>query len=237
MKITFTSQKPEYIELEHPTPAKKHVPNWYKDMTRHIGPQRKLDVTAINGVVDKYLTLKACVPVQDFLTSGYIIPLWQELLVKKGSNGTLGFHWPDSNVEVITDHRREQVHGSPLAEETDGGLIFKFVSPWRIETPPGYSCLFFSPFYHRGDFEILPAIVDTDGLTEVNFPFIYKGPAGETLYSPGTPLIQVMPFKREDWTHAVEEGSDLQRKKVTTKFFQSFTKLYKSKYHKKKVFL
>ena len=237
MEIKFTSQKPEYIELPHPVPAKKHIPDWYKNMSRFMGVPRKLDATSNNGVLEKSLTIKACVPVLDFFTSGYIIPLWQDVLVERELSGGLKFNWPDGDVPLIGEHPKAQVKESPFEKESDGTAIYKFLCPWRFKTPPGYSCFFFSPFYHRTDLEILPAIVDTDGMAEVNFPFLYKGQGRENLYSSGTPLIQVLPFKRDDWTHTVEEGSELETRKVKTMFFQSFSKAYKERFHKKKVFL
>jgi len=237
MEIKFTSLKPEYIELPNPTPAKKHIPDWYKDMSRFMDPSKKSDVTAKGGVLKKNTTIKACVPVLDFFTSGYIIPLWQDLLVQREDSGNLLFNWPNSDVDVLGEHPKDQVKGSPLMKDADGSVVYKFLCPWSFKTPPGYSCFFFSPFYHQNDFEILPAIVDTDDMDEVNFPFLYKGQGRENLYSAGSPLIQVLPFKRDDWTHAVEEGSDLQKQKVKTKLYQSFSKVYKDRFHKKKFFL
>jgi|TARA_R110000764_G_scaffold66427_1_gene138523 hypothetical protein len=236
-EIKFTAQKPEYMGLQHPRPAKKFVPDWYKKMSRFSGADRKMDVTSQKGVLEKSLTIKACVPVLDFLTSGYIIPLWQDLLVERTTGDETYFNWPNADVDLLGEHPVMQVKGSPIASEVTGGNIYKLHSPWRIQTPPGYSCFFFSPFYERGDLEILPAVVDTDDQHEVNFPFLFKGRGRENLYETGMPVVQILPFKREDWSHTVEDTGAEASRKLKTSFFDKFSKKYKDTFHKKKVFL
>ena len=53
------------------------------------------------------------------------------------------------------------------------------------------------PFY------VLPAIVDTDKHPiNVNFPFFIRKDFEGTLPM-GTPIMQIIPFKRDIWTHEV----------------------------------
>jgi hypothetical protein len=58
------------------------------------------------------------------------------------------------------------------------------------------------PFY------CIPAIVDTDKHpSPVNFPFfIKKGFEGIIDYN--TPIIQMIPFKRESWSHKILEADE-----------------------------
>jgi len=238
LEIEFTAAEPHYIDLPHPQPAKKFVPSWYKKMSRYMGdhPNRKTDVISVNGELTKSLTIKACVPVLDYQTSGYILPLWQDILVENMPNGGTFFHWANNSFTLLGDHPVGQVKGSPLENETNGGTIYKFFNPWRIKTPPGYSCFFFSPFYHRGDIEILPAIVDTDGMKEVNFPFLFKGRERQTLIEQGTPIVQILPFKREEWTHIVREPRNHETAKERMHFWSRFSRQYRKSYHHKKTF-
>ena len=98
-----------------------------------------------------------------------------------------------------------QVEGWPKLEKNLDGPIHKFINPWKIKTPPGYSCLFL-PVLNNNDsaFEIIPGIVDTDSFPlEINFPFIlngykYKAPI-KFFIKKGTPIVQVFPFKRQKW--------------------------------------
>ena len=60
----------------------------------------------------------------------------------------------------------------PLANDTD---FPKWVNPYVIKTPPGYSVLITQPFHRESVFTILPGIVDTDKYkSQVHFPFVLK---------------------------------------------------------------
>ena len=92
----------------------------------------------------------------------------------------------------------------------------KFLNPWIIKTPPGYSCLFVPPLNNADDrFSIIPAIVDTDSFTMwINFPFIVNGdkyPVLDTELKKGTPYVQVIPFKRDSWKMKIEEQKEVEK--------------------------
>ena len=66
------------------------------------------------------------------------------------------------------------------------------------------SCLFTPIFNNQDDrFSPITGIVDTDSFNaEVNFPIVINGdkyPALDTVIKKGTPYVQVIPFKRENW--------------------------------------
>ena len=50
----------------------------------------------------------------------------------------------------------------------------------------------------NGLFEIISGIVDTDSYPAlINFPFFATGPDGVHVIEKGTPLVQVIPFRRD----------------------------------------
>jgi hypothetical protein len=69
-----------------------------------------------------------------------------------------------------------------------------------MRTPKGYSTLFTAPFHHYDlPFQCLPAVVDTDNHPiPVNFPFLLRK-GFEGIIPSDTPIIQAIPFKRDDW--------------------------------------
>ena len=80
----------------------------------------------------------------------------------------------------------------PIELEGKKKSYFKISLPWRIKTPPGYSCLFMQPYYHfEKEFALLPAIIDTDvcDLNSVHFPGYLKDPVKSTL---STELLQMI---------------------------------------------
>jgi hypothetical protein len=98
-------------------------------------------------------------------------------------------------------HLTKQVVGSPWSKTKP--WIMKMRGFWYMETPPGYSCLFLSPqLLSGGDapFYALPGMVETDRYKNlIMFPMIPLRPFPFSLKE-GTPLIHVLPFKRNDWT-------------------------------------
>ena len=190
--IKFLTHKSEYVHLAPPIHAKDYYPRWYKNLSRQDDQNKK--------------TLKTCPSIFDIMTEGYIIPLWLDLKIKN-YNGV--FEWDNNGVDEITIETfgPSAVDGMPLNDSTQN-TVFKFVNPWNIITPPGWSVYITQPWYHRNlDFEILPGIIETDSYHQSNLPFIYKS-VGDAFYKQGTPLAQVIPFKRKETLNLVVEEMD-----------------------------
>ena len=222
----------------NPKPADKYVPEWYKNLESYIGGDKKP-----SGDGQTTATVKRCMPVFDAVTGGYIIPTYTDIFItqkqifdsntNEPSGRTLPWYeWPSFN--PLGFHPIQQAPTYPerknLPEE---GQYPKWHSPWGIKTPPGYSVLFVQPFHRESPFTILPGIVDTDTYTApVNFPFVLNDWKFEGLIPAGTPMAQVIPFKRESWQMSVGEQLDLEEQtkitiKLRTKFFDSYKTQYR----------
>lgn len=232
-----------YIEagLDLPVPAKKNIPQWYKDLDHKLNKK----------------TVKGCMPFLDALTAGYIIKTPFDLAVvhnKKNPHNPEIAHNNFSSVHEASDSVRElnipfnhtnefhqpfQMEGSPLVDKNLGMGFHKFVSPWIIKTPPGYSCLFISPMNNKDDrFDIISGIVDTDTFDmPINFPFVINGDkykSIETLIEKGTAMVQVIPFKRDTWQMKVKTYKNVDLHKSILKLFSKFFNKYKTMYWSKK---
>lgn len=218
-KIIFIDTTQSNLEL--PQPASKFIPDWYKQMDSYINKERK-PIGA--GKTDS--TIKKCMPVFDALTAGYIITtpadVWVSIKEIEGVK-TQYFEW--SNYSLIEFHPIEQ---APTHPNKKPYAYPKFVNPWAIKTPKGYSCLFVQPFHRESIFTILEGVVDTDIYSAaVNFPFVIKDPNFEGLIPVGTPMAQVIPFKRDKWLGiAGKQKEIISVNKITaklkTKFFDSY---------------
>lgn len=191
-----------------PTPAVKHTPSWF----RAIRPMSSPD--------PNHTTVKKCVPFLEAMSAGFIIPLWADLYVY-ANGGTINFTFPRSFPlpSAMEAHGQEQIPGHPLAKKPYGNMPFKLISPWLVNTDPGYSCLFTSPLNHmESRLKILDGVVDTDTYyNNVNFPFLWTGGDGQFHIPKGTPLVQVIPFRREE--HTCEVGViDVARRDRTVAF-------------------
>ena len=182
---------------EKPFPAFQAIPDWWKNLpaynsSREDNEEKTLIVKSGNSNAGP----KKCVPMLDAITSGYIIPLWADVQVLQEKE-TINITWRVSE-DVF------QFHGghSNMIEKPVGysSQVFKFLNTWRIVTPPGYSILVTQPFgYRNTPFQAIPAIIDTDKSTTEILPPMWIKEDFEGIIEKGTPLVQIIPFKRDNW--------------------------------------
>lgn len=214
-----------------PQPADKIIPDWYKNLESYLTKEKKP-----TGNGESASTIKRCMPVFDAMTSGYIIfspsDVWiSQIYIDNNLQETFpNYEW--ANFNMIEFHDAKQVKGYPKGSEHKIAYP-KWMNPWAIKTPPGYSCLFVQPFHRDSEFTILPGIVDTDKYdTPVNFPFILNDIKFEGLIPAGTPIAQVIPFKRDLWEMEFGNEKDVISAtntflKIRTKFFDGYKNMYR----------
>jgi hypothetical protein len=221
MKITFTDTSGK--NLEHPLPASHYIPDWYKNMESYLKEEKKPDGNG-NGTG----TIKRCMPVFDAITAGYIITLPADVYVSIKDNKQY-FEWSDLN--LVSFHDKEQAPEHPLKNKHD---YPKWTNHWAIKTPKGYSTLFVQPMHRESVFTIMPGIVDTDEYyAPVNFPMVINKPEFEGLIPAGTPIAQVVPFKRDAWVTNIGSQKDLDdikklQYKWSTKFFDRYKSMFRA---------
>ena len=205
--IEFSSQESIIENKEiNPIPCKLNIPKWFKELE--------------HDPIEK--TVKGCVPFLETLTAGYLLKTPIELYIEHNvikenkiiANLSTGFESNNLNLntsnDVLNTHPIKQLGKCPFVQKNKNLPFQKILNPWIIKTPPGYSCLFLPPLNNTDDrFSIIPGIVDTDNfLTHINFPIIINGdkyPVLETTIKPGTPYVQVIPFKREAWKMKIKK--------------------------------
>lgn len=201
--IEFFCKTETFDSIPHPKPASQFVPSWFKELPSQLTE----DITDPGSA-------KNCLPFLDSFTSGYIIPLWEDVYIVTGKDESIDkeiiyYKWP-ANIDnhhngVVSNHSYEQIAGSPISKTPLGHAPLKFNSPWSIRTPKGYSCLITMPF-NRNDqpFQIFTGIVDTDNYTApISFPFVFLENQFDDILRKGTPLVQVIPFKRDNWKSTI----------------------------------
>ena len=234
MKITFTDTIGVPEEYS-PKPASKYIPDWYKNLESYVGGEKKP-----NGSGQTTGTIKRCMPVFDAIDAGYIIATPCDVWVHQGkleidpTKTQPYYEW--SNFNVVQFHPIEQ---APTYPNNNGHTVGypKWMNPWAIKTPPGYSVAFVQPWHRESVFAILPGIVDTDTYSApVNFPFVLNEPTKfEGLIPAGTPMAQVIPFKRDSWEMEIGGQEDwVKQNKITTFLRTKFFDSYKTQYRQPK---
>lgn len=222
--IIFTKMH-NVADIYYPKPASSIIPEWYKKTKPYNNVSGKKELDDNYGVP---ATIKKCIPVLDSLSTGYIIPTYCDLWIKKNEQG---------DIVYVTAHELNiefhPIIQAPYHPKMNQHPYPKWINPWGIKTPKGYSCLFIPPV-HGGNkfFSIAEGVVDTDSYSApVNFPFVLNDTNFEGLVPAGTPMVQVIPFKRDSWK--IEIGSDTETKhnndiiqKLQSVFFDRYKNLF-----------
>jgi hypothetical protein len=214
-----------------PAPAIFSIPKWFKDMRHTVEGQDKvtLDLRSKGSMA----TMKWCQPLLDSFSSGYMLTLSADVEVFTNVHGYPEFKWRVDE-ELISMHPEAQTKGFPTSEEYVD-IAYKFFNDVVIEAPPGYSLLFTHPL-NRLDlpFQTLSGIVDADTHPmAVNFPF-YMKKGFEGIIEKGTPIVQVIPIKREDWSREEVEFSKKDSLFRYHKFAQTMYRSYKKNFWTRK---
>jgi hypothetical protein len=226
-----------------PKPASSFIPDWYKNLDSYMSGEKK---PIGDGSVSS--TIKRCMPVFDSMTFGYILTTYVDLWVKQVPQVPKGtiidqdtdmsifptqpfYEW--ANHEPLNFHLVDQAPTIPIKGAHELSYP-KWMNPWSIATPPGYSSLFIQPLHRESVFTILPGVVDTDKYkTPVNFPFVLnQANTFEGLIPAGTPMAQVIPFKRDSWEMEVGSQKDFDEhinilRRVRSKFFDGYKTYYR----------
>lgn len=195
--------------VPHPLPARQFLPEWYTSICPVNATNFDYDV-----VNDKPTTsVRNCMPFYDSLTSGYIQQSWCDIFINYDSDNNGKYHYPTLGVDVgvgapVAPIMQREV--TPVGESFTGVRSFEFTwsTMWRPKTPKGWSVLVCHPL-NRYD---LP-FVTTSGI--IDSDVFYHAPVGQVpfyvkegfsgIIPAGTPLFQIIPFKRENWKSIVEK--------------------------------
>jgi len=179
----------EAAKLYPPKPIKFDLPSWYKNLSSYVDNFSSKEDYLINKLGSNEaknntpFTIKKCIPVLDYLTSGYMFYTCSDLFVSQNIDEELninGFDWQTpSNISGLVDARSSHHHSQcPIHIGGSKHHYIKLGISWKIKTPPGYSCMIYQPFYNFEDkIKLFPAIIDTDTFdTKFNIPGYVNSP-------------------------------------------------------------
>jgi hypothetical protein len=204
LKIKFIPADGGQGLLSSPQPAVRHVPEWYKSLSKFnksndditLNPQNNL------GTDGAEVSTKMCMPFFDATTAGYMYVLEDDLHVSLDENGKPSLSWGGD--VMLVDIR-------PIIDIVvpDGchPIHYGWRMNWYYETPPGYSVLITHPM-NRYDlpFYVQSGIVESDiwGLPVFIAFFLKRNFHG--VIPKGTPIMQIIPFKRDNWELEVSDS-------------------------------
>ena len=198
--LDFLKQKPIIEFYTHPDmhgvipvpkSAGKCIPDWFKKIPQELHTKDRFNNPA--------MTAKKCLPLLDAMTLGYVIPLAGDTRIKTNHDCSMIKADGPPNFKTVEFHSVDQIGGK-------SGPGFpappvKFINRWVIKTRPGWSVLILPVINDiNNHFTCLAGVVDTDKYPkEINFPAIWHTPNFEGSFKAGTPLVTVIPFKRNSF--------------------------------------
>lgn len=164
--------------------AKKLMPKWYKDIPPFYEGEHP--------------TVKACMPILDSLTTGYLITLPYDLRVEH-DKGLPVLKWPPIIQQSI--EQRLVVADENLIPYFHFPLEFTWDLHVSYTLPKGYSALITHPLNrHDLPFTTLTGIIDSGIVMSPhgNVPFYLKKNFTGVIPQ-GTPVAQIIPFSQKKW--------------------------------------
>lgn len=160
-------------------------------------------------------SIRRCAATMDFLTTGITIPAWTNFRFTKVEGiGEWDFScdqfegYGSDSVEPFTSQpfHFDQTGSCPMTKIREVETIGypKLVNPFRVITAPGWSTLILPAMYEPSKhYSVLPGIVNTDYYHEANCVLNLLGNESFTI-NWGTPLMHLIPIKRDDLSHEIE---------------------------------
>ena len=227
-EIEFIASTKEVQELvDAPVPASSLIPEWYKKSYKY----EDSNTPVFNDHNNIVATIKSCMPVLDTITAGYILKTWCDIYIEVDENENILFRWAHGPQIIFPRERSDRQLMPTPAGHYDS--MFAWPRPWTIKTPKGWSSLLIHPSYRDLPFTCFPGIIDSDVYSGVGYRsvpfFIKKGFSG--LIPVGTPMYQIIPFKREVWKSVKREYGykgivEDHHNTINKKFYDRYKKLF-----------
>jgi hypothetical protein len=190
--------------LSPPEPAVRHIPEWYRSLARFDKSNDDITLGVVNniGTDGALVSTKMCMPFFDATTAGYHYVLEDDLYVNLNKDGKPVLTWKGDVMLVDT----RPIVDLPVPDNCHP-IHYGWRMNWFYETPPGYSVLITHPM-NRYDlpFYTQSGIVESDiwGLPVFTAFFLKRNFIG--VIPKGTPIFQMIPFKRDEWEMEVVEN-------------------------------
>jgi hypothetical protein len=203
-EIEFVTPAAQIAEMFPPVPAGRMTPQWVRAMAPYTKKRRFPNLRTREEV-----TMKGCPGVGDYLNLGWIIPLWTDYIFTANPDG---FGWDSAVPDELDNVKTFEPELQPTFPRgpNDHAHILKIGTPWMVRTPPGWSVLICAPWYQRETrFTIMPGVMESDRFHVVTVVAVWHLPLGEsTLIKAGTPLLHIIPVKRNSMTMKLSTEGD-----------------------------
>ncbi len=180
-----------------------------------------------------------CPGMFDQTQAGYIITAHADIHIKANKQGAIIKidNIPESLSAVNMSY--PLVEGMAPIKDSVAKQVFKVPLPWGVFTKKGYSAQILPATMHSSFLDklyVYPGVVDYENFHTVNLIFSVLEECEFTIWA-GDPILQVIPFKRENYIAEVKKatGEEIDRCKFAMPSRKEGT--YRRVFHKRKTYL
>ena len=205
--IRFTPIDNRLMESPPVVNSIANPPAWFKMIGKHQGSVRK------------------CAGTVDLLAAGVTLPRWTNFRFRPDSHGgweTGGDEFsPQAGINHVSGFGYDSTGQCPMTSvrKLETGQYPKIVNPWRFETAPGWSTLILPIYWEPNEnYTVVPAIVHTDFYHLANIVLNITTDSAFGIRQ-GTPIAQLIPFKRNTDFEKIDFNDESYFKYVSTTGF------------------
>jgi hypothetical protein len=214
----FTS-RPEVFNFAPIEKATKFVPSWWKNLPNPEVSFKNYDAGQQNN-------MKHCAGFINYFKESFSIPMWSDLNLEIGAQGTTDYRWQFSDkISSLIVHPAPQ-RGTYLNKNKY--QHFKLDTPWIIKTNKLILCSWSAPTWSLEEPEkivFFPAIVDfyNQCHTAINIACPRDFQTKEIFIPFGQPLIHIIPMTEKEVILKTHLVSDLELEKIDRSTFFELT--------------
>lgn len=181
-----------------------------------------------------------CPGMSDYATAGYVVTAHTDISIKANKMGVVVITLPsacDNSRLQPAAFEYKLVEGMVNIDKVKP-YAGKVPLPWMMQSRKGYSAYVLPPLMHADYLDkifVYPGIIDCDEYHTLNFVFSPIKECEFTIYA-GTPLLHVIPFKREVITAECDKASMEEVDRHLFGFTSRIKHYYRKYFHKKKSF-
>jgi hypothetical protein len=223
--ILFYTEKEFLNKIPCPDSASKFLPKWFQESSVKTDENYPL--------IRNNASMKTCPGIVDSFNQGYIVPAWCDFSIsfnRERQELKLNTEWPYHFATVFPPEMYSKF-SMPVSHK---GVILKITTPWRIETSANISVEIKKPVWREiNNFNVYEGIVDSDTFVNEVHAVISFDEDRELVFKKGDPLLQIVPFVRDnfkisikEWGQQIHDKYAVQQNQLDMHEISSYKKLF-----------
>lgn len=221
-EIEFFCCEEDWDVIARPVPATKHIPEWFKSLPPKLG----------NGAFNDS-TVKRCMPFLDAMSAGWLIPLAADIYIEASEDGQHLLSDSKFPKTLLQEHSPQQISSEKSPHPLSPRRPLKWLNYWFIKVPKEFSLLFVAPLEREEKrFRCFSGLVDAPYPEQeyVNFPFTILKDNFKGMFEKGTPLVQVIPVRKDSLLSKATFRKQTARDKAATELLRRQRAAHESHY-------